>query len=247
MFFHTLIVLLCAPLISASFNRHSLTGGTDNTDSIDNSIDKSNSIDTIHSVRIENVLNSLVQSSFPELSDTEIRLETLEEGADSTVFFDSKPFIKRKLMGKNKHYRIRYIPAAFTMSEALSNEALYGVLAHELSHIVHYKHTSPLGLIGIGIKTTNSRTNARFERGTDIQTVARGYGPQLRSYRLWLTKVLSTNEVEQKFQTYLSPNEVNLVQAALVKCPKVYDSWMKRAPLNLEEIKDSLNRSNCDL
>lgn len=114
--------------------------------------------------------------------------------------------VKRFILG-TPQYRIGVNPLIFDLG--ISREALKGVLAHELTHTEDYFNGTTLRtIIPIGIKVMIPKARAKYERKTDTKVVMKGFGENLRSYRIWQYKHLTPDQLKRKKTEYLSPEEI---------------------------------------
>ena len=151
-------------------------------------------------------------------------------------FFVSNFGASRALLGKS-HYRIGVNPLVF--DKGIPNDALLGVLAHELIHTEDYVKGSTLGtLIPIGIKVSFKNSRIQYERKTDLKVIMKGYAEELMAYKNWQYQFLSDEALKNKKKEYLSPEEIKFILNIIDANPHYADDWQKRTiPRNLEEFK----------
>lgn len=102
----------------------------------------------------------------------------------------------------------------------LSEEAKYGVLAHELSHALCFQSLPTWELLGMPLHLISNKAIDRFERNTDKYCIELGYGQELLAWSeevrhtLQITqwrgaKANYTAEVNQKApERYLNPSSI---------------------------------------
>jgi hypothetical protein len=82
---------------------------------------------------------------------------------------------------------------------------------------------------------------ARFERATDLEAIARGYGDGLKSYRWWLYCHIPADKLAGKKRNYFSPEEIDSLQLKLRAQPELLKQWRKAPPRSLEKIGRTAN------
>lgn len=178
-------------------------------------------------------LQQVRQQSFPELKGTSIQIGRFDE---SDSFFQSWLDPGQLIQGKwiyqidvNQRFLELDCPVA----------ALDAVLAHELSHTLDY-HRGGIGGI-LAILWQLLWQPAVYERRTDLQAIARGYGPGLILYRQCQYQALTPEQVQGKKLKYYSPEEMTLILDILdlLDAPAKQEQiklWLQNPPLNLEQI-----------
>lgn len=92
-----------------------------------------------------------------------------------------------------------------------SDDALEGILSHELAHFTQYLEMSAWQLIKIGVEYILFEKSSRiidFEKKTDLESIKRGYGLKLLQFRHELYKVLPPEKVKLKKEIYYTPSEI---------------------------------------
>src|SRR4051794_13165574 len=133
-------------------------------------------------------------ASFPDLAGVRISYWSFRSATD---FFQSRPTIRgyKVLINNN--------PALLTAPD----DGIKAILAHEMEHICWYRERPRWKLIGL-IRLLRTSSDANWERATDMRTIKRGYGPGLRSFRLWLYRQISPGAAERKKVIYMTPEEI---------------------------------------
>ncbi|MEP6534216.1 MAG: hypothetical protein ABJF23_02790 [Bryobacteraceae bacterium] len=149
---------------------------------------------------VEQLLTEVRTASFPELAHSKITVRPLR---GNSVFFAAQFRVVPFLFGARMRYVIRANPKA----AGASDEALRAVLAHELSHVVYYARGKRVRLLGL-VRLVSGSYRSRFERGTDLEAIRRGYGEGLKQYREWLYSVVPLKSLAGKKKDYLSPEEI---------------------------------------
>ena len=122
---------------------------------------------------------------------------------------------KRVLFG-TPDYRVGVNPLIF--DEGIPGDALQGVLAHELTHSEHYyRGTTLKTILPIGVRILNKKSRAKYERKTDKEVVLKGFGEELKAYRLWQYKLLSPEQLKRKKKEYLTPEEIDEIMHEMDK------------------------------
>jgi hypothetical protein len=173
------------------------------------------------------LMNQVRHDSFPKLQDARIDLRYL---SSDYIFLEAQftpgSFFKRQL-----RYNLLFNPLA----RGAPNDALRAIMAHELAHVDFYESQSRMGLLAL-VQILSARYNARFERAADLETIRLGYGPGLRSFRLWLYQQIPSSRMEEKKRDYFSPEEIDAILAAMRADPGVMKTFSRCVPLDLAGI-----------
>jgi hypothetical protein len=132
------------------------------------------------------------------------------------------------------HYIILVNPQFFVKNAP--ENGIRSILAHELAHVLYYAERSRFELLGL-IKLSSKDFAQKFERGADLEAMARGYGEGLIEYRKWLYQNIPPKNLEEKKRNYFSPEEIELMLEILKQSPKALEKWRKNVPRNQTEIK----------
>jgi hypothetical protein len=149
------------------------------------------------------LLAQVVQTSFPELIRAQILLYELKSGSDFFISgLDYETILKK---GPTRTYIVYVNPRLF--SSPPGAEAIQGVLAHELTHLVDYSRLGPPGILKF-VSRYLTRPSAGYERATDLGAMERGYACGLAEYREWLYRQVPPGVRARKQSTYLTPDEI---------------------------------------
>jgi hypothetical protein len=179
---------------------------------------------------IERLVRKVQAEAFPELQGHDVAIGAFDE---ESAFFESNFDVLAALMGERR-YRIAVNPRLFALDAP--EDALAGVVAHELAHTLDYQRRDRWGLMELLPALVFSDANARFERWTDLQAVARGYGPSLLRYREWQRSVLTDAQWRQKLVTYYGPRELALLIDVRGRCPQAFYAMLSKPPRSTREI-----------
>ncbi|HMX29306.1 MAG TPA: M48 family metalloprotease, partial [Blastocatellia bacterium] len=130
--------------------------------------------------RVRRIVEEVRAASYPELKTAEIEINLFDSPSD---YFQTRFTFTSYLFRNRLRYVLRVNRKLF--SAGTPEDGVRAILAHELGHIVYYRTRNRLALLGL-TRLACRDFAARFERGTDLEAIARGYGEGLKSYRLWL-------------------------------------------------------------
>ncbi len=181
--------------------------------------------------RTNKIIGEIVETSYPELKKAKIEVKTFQS---ETNYFKSQISFSRFLTFRKLHYIIYVNPEVFR--RAAPADGIRAILAHELAHVFYYRRKNRFELLGLA-GLINKNFTAKFERKTDLEAIARGYGEGLKSFRRWLYQNIPPNAVAAKKRDYFSPEEIDLLLRILQEKPAMIDVWRKRVPRNLREIE----------
>lgn len=179
--------------------------------------------------RTQQLIEEIRTASFPELKDVVIKVELLRSDSD---YFRTR-FVIRQFPGGRMIYLLRVRPDVFAL--AAPEAGIRAIIAHELSHILWFRRRNRLQLLGL-IRLASADFTARFERRTDLQAIARGYGDGLKEYRTWLYQHIPPRKLKEKQRNYFSPAEIEAIQARTRNHPELFVVWFRKVPLNLSQI-----------
>lgn len=150
------------------------------------------------------IKNQVIQDLYPELKGYKIRLNNALSEPD--YFMDTWITPLSVLRhARKRQYWVRLNPVL--LDSPPSEKALYGILAHELSHIVDYKKRNSVNLIRFLIWIGKSDP-APYERHTDEVALRKGVAQGLLEYRCWLNHRLTDSQWLKKKRIYYSPAEI---------------------------------------
>lgn len=142
-------------------------------------------------------------SSFPELSDVDIRVRPFTNDSD---YFRARFSIVRFLFAKKMRYFIQVNSTSAIMTAP--DAGVRAIVAHELAHVTDYARGNRLRLFGL-LRLSNKNFRERFEKRADTEAVKRGYATGLKEYRIWLYEHIPAKALAQKKKDYLSPDEID--------------------------------------
>ncbi|GAB4418485.1 MAG: hypothetical protein OHK0056_28040 [Bacteriovoracaceae bacterium] len=191
--------------------------------------------------KIHDVIDELLHSTHQgilEKTDDKFSYSLYEIDSDQ-YFFVSNLTWKRFVLGKSE-YRIGHNPKIFNLG--IPDDALKGVLAHELNHTEDYVFGSSLGtILPIGVKVSFKKSRAQYERKTDLKVVLKGLGKELLAYKEWQYQQLTHEMLERKKREYLTPEEIRLIMKIKDQRPELMKKWLRgKIPANLEEMKKQI-------
>jgi hypothetical protein len=185
--------------------------------------------------RVRQVVEEVKATSYPELKDAQIEIKLFDSPSD---YFQTR-FTFGSYLFKN---RLRYLLKVNRdlFKNGVPEDGMRAIIAHELGHVVYYKSRSRVKLLGL-VRLAGGGFTAQFERATDLEAVARGYGAGLKSYRVWLYGHIPANKLAEKRRNYFSPEEIDALQSKLRVQPELMKQWRKSPPRSLEEIERTAN------
>ncbi|HMY75880.1 MAG TPA: hypothetical protein PLQ88_28925, partial [Blastocatellia bacterium] len=181
--------------------------------------------------RVRRIVEEVRAASYPELKTAEIEINLFDSPSD---YFQTRFTFTSYLFRNRLRYVLRVNRKLF--SAGTPEDGVRAILAHELGHIVYYRTRNRLALLGL-TRLACRDFAARFERGTDLEAIARGYGEGLKSYRLWLYGHIPPTKLAEKKRNYYSPAEIDALQTKLRAQPELLKQWRKHPPHSLEEIE----------
>jgi len=185
--------------------------------------------------RVRQVVEEVKAASYPELKDAQIEIKLFDSPSD---YFQTR-FTFGSYLFKN---RLRYLLKVNRnlFKNGVPEDGLRAIIAHELGHVVYYKSRRRAKLLGL-VRLAGGGFTAQFERATDLEAIARGYGEGLKSYRLWLYGHIPADKLAEKRRDYFSPEEIDAVQSKLRAQPDLLKQWRTAPPRSLDEIERAGN------
>jgi hypothetical protein len=156
--------------------------------------------------RLAEQVKNLRQKKFAEIN-AEIQFVSMQSQVD---FFKTYPSLGAGILTK-KDFVISYNDKFDKPDFKISDSALSGVLAHELSHVLDFQRRSYFHLLELGVFYlffSDGEKVKSYERKTDMWAVCKGLGNELSDFRLWLYAQLDEKNIELKKQMYLTPEEI---------------------------------------
>lgn len=185
--------------------------------------------------RLQAVVDEVRARSFPDLADAAIAVDVLDPDEGAT-FFALSNFGVVEAVGGARHYQIVLSRRLLELDVNATRPALYAVVAHELSHTVDYEERDAAGLFALLPMLWDERSEEQVEKRTDLEAIARGYGPGLIAYRRWQKTVLDDDSYQKKLQIYYDPVEIELIAAALRSCRGLRVLWRRDPPLTARQV-----------
>ncbi|TNF28523.1 MAG: hypothetical protein EP319_08800 [Deltaproteobacteria bacterium] len=188
--------------------------------------------------KVHAILAELIDSTHSSLRKPrlKIKLHTIDNPA---YFFESNFGVGRALLGM-KRYKIGVNPLVFDKN--IPDDALKGVLAHELIHTEDYASGNTFNtLIPIGIAVLKSKTKIQYERKTDLKVILKGLEKELIAYKNWQYPLLNPNDLRTKKKEYLTPEEIRLIVELRDTHPEVLKEWLNyKIPLDIDGVELAL-------
>jgi hypothetical protein len=167
------------------------------------------------------------------LGNADVECTEFESDSD---FFQARPRLGALCWRKQRRYRILVNCRAAELG--LSHDAMRGILAHELDHLLFYHERTRLVCLAWSLLTLLFHNHCiRFERRADLRTVYRGFAQGLAAYRLWLYARVNQRVMLSKRRVYLTPEEITEVDALRLARPELEAFWLQHVPRSLEQIR----------
>jgi hypothetical protein len=179
------------------------------------------------------LIRSLQSQAFPELVHVDLRVRSFHSDAD---YFRTRFSIPRFVLLMRMRYFVD-VNSALLQAQPPS-DGVCAILAHELVHVVSLSRGNRIRRFGL-IRLLSMRQTAKFERGTDLEAIHRGYGDGLKSYRGWVYTHVPPNQLQAKLRNYFSPEEIAAIQVKLQAQPSAFAYWTRHVPANLKEIANT--------
>ena len=192
--------------------------------------DQDHTADTAALEQARRLVDEVIARSYPELRSAEIKLKLFHSHAD---FFHTRFGIPQFFFGKRMRYLIWINPEV--RDRQAPEAGLRAIIAHELAHVVYFRRGNRIRLLCLTRLLSGSFV-ARFERRTDLQAIARGYGPGLKEYRQWLYQNVPAQKLKEKERNYFSPAEIDAILMLSTQHRELVEYWEKHVPRNLQEI-----------
>lgn len=183
---------------------------------------------------VSNAVRTVAAKAYPEIKLSKLSFRSF---SSRTNFFKSRFSICRFLTFRPMRHVVYFNPAAF--ENGLTEEAMDGIIAHELAHVLYYTEKNRLQLLGM-VRLLSSDENAEFERRADIEAISRGYGKGLAEYRRWLFQHIPGSALKGKTRNYFAPDEILMISEALKRDPGLAEKLRRRVPRNKEELREIL-------
>lgn len=161
----------------------------------------------INESTIQNHITFLQTNQFPELLQTQIKIENFTSDA---YFLQAN--LKVKTVFKKPNRRTYVVEVNQKLYDCPpSPEGLQAILVHELQHVSDYLKWNSAEMMTFAAKYgMNKKFRTRYERHTDERTLLKGFGPGLIEYRIWIYQWLSPRELQNKKRYYFTPEEIEI-------------------------------------
>jgi len=180
--------------------------------------------------KTQKIINEVVAKSYPELKNKKIEVKTFQSELD---YFQSRFSLGKMLTFQKMRYIIFVNPKVFEKNAPESG--IRSIIAHEIAHVLYYSKRNRIELLGL-IKLSSKDFTQKFERGADLEAIARGYGSGIKDYRQWLYQNIPQKNLEEKKRNYFSPEEIDLMLEILGQKPEMMEKWRKNIPRNKAEL-----------
>lgn len=180
--------------------------------------------------KTQKIVNEVIEKSFPELKSKKIEVKTFQSESD---YFQSRFSFGKMLTFQKMRYIIFVNPKVFEKNAPESG--IRSIIAHEIAHVLYYSKRNRVELLGL-IKLSSKDFTQKFERGADLEAIARGYGGGIKDYRQWLYQNIPQKNLEEKKRNYFSPEEIDLMLEILRQKPEMMEKWRKNIPRNKAEL-----------
>jgi hypothetical protein len=177
------------------------------------------------------IITDLINIAFRELKDEQIEVKSFKSDSN---YFKSRFSIRRFLTLRKITYLVYVNPQVFRKSAPV--KGIEAIVAHELAHVLYYQRKNRFELVGL-IGLLDHSFTTKFERKTDLEAIARGFGKGLIEFRNWLYKNVPDDDMKRKRRDYFSPDEIRLIIETLDNSPDKLEVWRKEIPLSLDDIK----------
>ena len=151
---------------------------------------------------------TVICNAFPELKNENIRLVFRK----IPMTMQARPDIWPLLIGKKKYLIFSNTARSKNgiILEDIPFNGQVGVIAHELCHVLDYKHKSIWGIIKTGIMYLSPYKREHYEKATDYLAVKKGFGLQLHA---WANYVMSEAHITDRYRKtkekyYLSKKQI---------------------------------------
>lgn len=148
-------------------------------------------------------------SYYPDLKDIAIRFQYSKERTTMAC----RPDYMGLLKGKRVYNIFINNQTDFQgiLLEDVPIEAQVGVIGHEIAHAVEYESRSTMGILQLATMYLTKEGKKTFERATDLRTIGRGLGWQLREWAQY--SMFDSPKATEEYKTfkraiYMSPKEI---------------------------------------
>jgi hypothetical protein len=174
------------------------------------------------------------QAAFPELSADSFQVRQFRSASD---YFRTRFSLWRFFLPVPMRYTVQVNPRLF--AEQAPVAGVCGILAHELAHVVALRHGNRIRRLGL-VRLLGGKSTRRFERGTDLEAIQRGYAAGLKDYRSWIYAHIPARDLETKRRRYFTPEEIDAIEKRLREEASALAYFRRHVPLNLAEIQAAM-------
>ncbi len=151
-----------------------------------------------------NIVTRLIATDFPELKSVNITPKSIQNDA---VFLATDIEIPSLLSGEREY--VLYLNKKL-LENPISDLALEGILAHELSHFSDYEKMNTFELAVFYARIlSDGEFEARYERATDLQAFERGHAIGIKAFRFWLYEQIDEQAKTLKEKNYYTPAQID--------------------------------------
>lgn len=162
---------------------------------------------------VECLTQELVELNFPELRNAWEQGRIKFKALQSNAYFFKTSYSSGYLSGdrSKRTYSIDVNDSIYDPDQkpagAPTVEAIQGILAHELVHLVDYEKADIKRKIHLGVTIIIHPSS--IERATDETAFARGFAQGIRKYREWIYGKLTQKVLKRKMKRYYTPEEID--------------------------------------
>ena len=181
------------------------------------------------------VLQKIQSASYSELAHVDLRVRSFRSQSD---YFRTRFSLSRFLLPMRMRYFVDVNPAL--IRNRAPSDGVCAILAHELVHVISLSRGNRIRRLGL-IRLLAKGHTTKFERRADLETIHRGYGDGLKSYRTWVYVHIPPSKLQEKRRNYFSPEEIGAIEKKMLEQPDLFAYWSKHVPMNLLAIESSEN------
>lgn len=162
---------------------------------------------------IECLTQELIEFKYPELQNAWELGRIKFKSFQSRAYFLKTSFLAGQINcdRTKRTYSIDVNDSIYDTAQepagAPSVEAIQGILAHELVHLVDYEKAGLGGTVRLGVNIVIHPS--RIERATDEVAFLRGFAPGIKKYREWIYGKLTPKDLKRKMKRYYTPEEID--------------------------------------
>ncbi|MFT5687105.1 MAG: hypothetical protein ACI8RZ_008062 [Myxococcota bacterium] len=150
------------------------------------------------------LVESAREGFFPTMSEVSLEVVTME--SDDSYFVANLDLTTISEEPLERGYRVLYNPAMF--ADPPSSLAAGAILVHELKHVLDYTGMDSDELVEFGFWYASGDDISEYEKQTDEYALTSGCAEGLSAYREWVYAHIPAEDLEEKRDTYLTPEEI---------------------------------------